>query len=230
MLTIFFCLSSKTVTFCRTTWAQLRSTFNKILAQMKNQPSGSAASKEPKWYLYHQMLFIKQHVAHGIMTGNLSMEMDETVSVNTAIPSPDSEVSLQSSATTSWDTEIELVVGVEEEEVENVAVTTGDAAGDATEDAANKNREVTARPSKKKRKSEATEGDPVQRAFLDLIEIKAKEGRQEPPPPPTQEDPDLQVFKSLLPFYKQMTDRNKRVFVAQTTSLCMQILDDQENQ
>ena len=44
-----------------------------------------------------------------------------------------------------------------------------------------------------------------------------------------QADPDLDYFKSILPFYKKLNDKNRRQFIRKTTNLCMELVDQQED-
>ncbi|XP_012944776.1 uncharacterized protein LOC106013470 [Aplysia californica] len=43
-----------------------------------------------------------------------------------------------------------------------------------------------------------------------------------------EEDPDLDYFKGILPFYKKLEEKNRRVFISRTTALCMELIDSQD--
>ena len=43
-----------------------------------------------------------------------------------------------------------------------------------------------------------------------------------------EEDQDLNTLRGILPFYKQMVDKKKRMFVRKMTNLCMELLDEND--
>ena len=64
--------------------------------------------------------------------------------------------------------------------------------------------------------------DPLQSAmlaFLQTATIKKEE-----------EDPDMNYFKSIMPFFKKMNEKNRRNFIRKTTNLCFEIMDDQDDE
>ena len=43
-------------------------------------------------------------------------------------------------------------------------------------------------------------------------------------------EPDLEHFREILPLYKTLNAKNKRILIAEITSCCMELADDQEAQ
>ena len=41
-------------------------------------------------------------------------------------------------------------------------------------------------------------------------------------------EPDLEHFREILPLYKTLNAKNKRILIAEITSCCMELADDQE--
>ncbi|GFO43731.1 lipopolysaccharide-induced tumor necrosis factor-alpha factor [Plakobranchus ocellatus] len=58
---------SSTVEVVKRRWQNLRGSFSKTLAVLKNQPSESAPN--PKFYLFEQMKFLQHHMAHSTIHG-----------------------------------------------------------------------------------------------------------------------------------------------------------------
>jgi len=61
--------------------------------------------------------------------------------------------------------------------------------------------------------------DPIQAAILDFLNTTAKK----------EDDPDLNYLKSILPYIKQMNEKNRRTFILKTTNLCFELIDNQDD-
>ncbi|XP_005092826.1 uncharacterized protein LOC101845756 [Aplysia californica] len=187
------------VTFCKTTWSQFRATYKRTLTQHQLR-SASKPGKQPLWYLFRQMSFLKDHVRQQIQ--------DEAHTSSSCSPDLELCVELQEQKQEYTDTD---------ETVTGDIVTTYEQASSAP-------------MMKGDRKRKALHVDPNQETFLESR-------KRVPPPPPALEfqtvpppalQPELQIFWSLVPFIRQLTERSRRVFVSQTTSLLMDLLDQQD--
>ncbi|RUS74232.1 hypothetical protein EGW08_018000 [Elysia chlorotica] len=78
---------------------------------------------------------------------------------------------------------------------------------------------------KEKRKRPVSPTDPVQDAFLALIQEKRRKLAAVPKPA---QEPELDIFRSLTPFIRQLSEKNKRRFVSKTTTILMDLLNAQD--
>ncbi|KAK3757758.1 hypothetical protein RRG08_027120 [Elysia crispata] len=226
--------------YCRSQWAQLRATFNRIVAQQK-LPNGPMCGKKPKWYLYRQMSFLKNHLANGSLPSDINYRQDQSES-NHENSSLDetcdvSQVPSEGSTEIAWspifvvenldqdesDTEMK-VLETSGREPSNIPEATSGHLSSLETKSDIPLKDASSSLEKGKRKRPISPKDPVQDAFLALIQERRKKSAALVPAV----ESELQLFRSLAPFIRQLSEKNKRKFISKTTSLLMDLLNAQD--
>ncbi|XP_005096455.1 uncharacterized protein LOC101862265 isoform X1 [Aplysia californica] len=209
------------VPFCKATWASLRCTFNRNLASMRNLPSGSSADKQPKWHFFQHMLFLKDHVSNGQMTGNLGPHDDSQGNADDSTDSSEDQddvgipkIELDDSQFTLETVDTQLLTPSHTPNFLN-SEEAGTSGGLSTL-VPTASRTSTPRPSPAG-KRQRTDEDPVQQAILEYIGSKRQRLAHEV------EDEDLTFLRGLLPYFKNLPTMKKLQFMHQTIGFLMEL-------
>ncbi|GFO47737.1 THAP domain containing protein [Plakobranchus ocellatus] len=234
--------TGRDVHFCRGSWTKLKSIFKRILEKKRLNQNGVEGTQQPKWYLYKQMIFLKDFVSPGDTTvGNLSLFKQEdsmdssegqylgpSLSASSGAGSDDELDYSAVAAATAARLSPRIPPPHDREVADDRNVMTMQFMEQPTLDM---EPVVLGPPSKKRKKDKkaddlSTTLDPVQKAFLDLL--RKKSSQIDNHQSESLLDQELLPLRGIAYFIGQLTEKNKRIFISKTTSLVMELLDSQD--
>lgn len=188
------------VSVCKSKWTSLRNSFARELRELKNKKSGSAGSKKRKWYLFDSMSFLTGFMMqHKKMGSNIDND---------------------------YLNESEEIIESREDDT-LVVDNTGDNIVDNT--VIESERDIVEPIFKKpkltlhKNLYKTSASDKVAELMIELLKSRTRK------PAPVEEPPELLFFKSLIPDYKKLNDKNQRKFKNLVMSSLNSYLDEQED-
>lgn len=185
---------------CKNKWTSLRNSFARELRELKNKKSGSAGSKKRKWYLFDNMSFLSGFMMqHKKMGSNINNDVFNELE--------------------------EIVESGEDDTI--VVDNTGDNVVDNT--VVEREQDIIEPTFKKPKQTlrknpyKTTASDKVAEPMIEFLKSRTNK------PAPIEEPPELLFFKSLIPDYKKLNDKNQRKFKNIVLSTLNSYLDEQED-
>lgn len=185
---------------CKSKWTSLRNSFARELRELKNKKSGSAGSKKRKWYLFDSMSFlIGFMMQHKKMGSNIDNDYLSEPREIRESGEDDSIVVENTGDNIIENTDIEI----EQDIIEP----------------------IFKKPKQTLRKNpfKITASDKVAEPMIEFLKSRTNK------PAPSEDSPELLFFKSLIPDYKKLNDKNQRRFKNLVLSSLNRYLDEQEN-
>lgn len=181
-------------------WTSLRNSFVREIRELKNKKSGSAGSKKRKWYLFDNMSFLFGFMMqHKKMGSNINNDVFNELK--------------------------EIVESGEDDTI--VVDNTGDNVVDNT--VIEREQDIIEPTFKKLKQTlrknpyKTTASDKVTEPMIEFLKSKTNK------PAPTEEPSELLFFKSHIPDYKKLNDKNQRKFKNIVLSTLNSYLDEQED-
>lgn len=188
------------VSVCKSKWTSLRNSFARELRELKNKKSGSAGSKKRKWYLFDSMSFL---------TGFMMQHKKMGSNINNDYLNESEEIG------ESGEDDTIVVDNIGDNVVEN---TVGEIEQDIFEPIFKKPKQTL-----RKNPYKTTASDKVAEPMIEFLKSRTNK------PVPIEEPPELLFFKSLIPDYKKLNDKNQRKFKNLVLSSLNSYLDEQED-
>lgn len=183
----------------------MRGSYARYVREVKNRPSGSAASKKKKWYLADSMSFMHSFVGqHRKSKGNIENqdEVEEGMPLSTFLE------------------DVNEMTEEANETVEGISSCTMSTSQASETHGKAENRSDSNPETSKKRKMSTSD-----MVAGSMVEFKKK--RSQPTPPA---NPNLKFFESLIPDVEKLSSKRIRLFKYKVMGFLNDLLDDQENE
>lgn len=184
---------------CKSKWTSLRNSFARELRELKNKKFGSAGSKKRKWYLFDSMSFLTGFMMQHKKMGS-NIDNDFLNETEEIIESGENDTLVEDN--TGDNIVDNTVIESERDIIEPMF----------------KKPKLTLHKNLYK-----TASDKVAEPMIEFLKSRTRK------PAPVEEPPELLFFKSLIPDYKKLDDKNQRKFKNLVMSSLNSYLDEQED-